>query len=151
MQIVFLASSEHSPFSAMQMLAGPFASLFAVLRVGFYSSLPTALSPVTVVGSCNLRCCFRAGCLRLDTLTCAFSVVVVGGFSKSSNCLSVKMPLYQSALLVFVFGVFWQPNETRAKDHCLSEMLFVLNIKFKCYHSGILRAQSHRLDTSSKA
>lgn len=49
--------------------------------------------------SCSPRCC-NFGCFRRDDpfLIFGFCVVGGGGFSKSSNCLSVKMPLYQSAL-----------------------------------------------------
>lgn len=65
-------------------------------RCALYSSLAVSGSSV-----CS-RCCFLGGCLRRDTLTFAFSVVVVGGFSRSSNCLSVRMPLYQSALKIFI-------------------------------------------------
>lgn len=55
-------------------------------------------STSAVSGSSVRSFCLRDGCLRRDTLGLAFSVVVVGGFSRSSNCLSVRMSLYQSAL-----------------------------------------------------
>lgn len=47
---------------------------------------------------CDLRWCVLNGCLRRDTFVARGFSVVVGGFSKSSNCLSVNWPLYQSAL-----------------------------------------------------
>lgn len=48
---------------------------------------------------CGLVDC-NLGCFRLDETFFALgrSVVVVGGFSSSSNCLSVNRSLYQSAL-----------------------------------------------------
>lgn len=64
----------------------------AALRFPFYSSDAADSS-----SACSR--CGNLGCFRRDETFFVFGFgVVVGGFSNSSNCLSVKMPLYQSAL-----------------------------------------------------
>lgn len=62
-------------------------------------SIYSSIHSSSAASSPSSRCC-NFGCFRRDEpfFTFGFCVVVAGGFSKSSNCLSVRMPLYQSAL-----------------------------------------------------
>lgn len=117
--------------------------------------LTPVYSESAVSSSFIVRCCFLNGCLRRDTFVV---VVVVGGFSKSFNCLSVNCPLYQSALQkrkkkkrkIQIFYLSLQWKRFLFVFHEFVVLLFSSS-SIMIYHSGIFRAQSHRLETSSNA
>lgn len=133
--------------------------LYIQTKVSEYQ--PTFTRLVYYSAGCS-ACCSR-GCFRRDDtfFTLAFSVVVVGGFSNSSNCLSVNRSLYQSALRLRDFkSKIWLINPksnqfgTMAKSGTFESGARSWQnneLEMCAYHSGIWRAQSHRFVTSLNA
>lgn len=113
-----------------------------VQRFLFYSSAAADSS-----SACSR--CGNLGCFRRDETFFTFGFgVVVGGFSNSSNCLSVKIPLYQSALKTnrkIVCHYIWTLSTTSKHNIDLDD------IRIEYYHSGTFRAHSHFFETSSNA